>query len=77
MPRLEIEKFFSAYRNEERKWVEDSPEYQLAIKRGKITTALEIASVLIAYFDSGNHSQKKKDIKRIFKKEFPEIELLN
>jgi hypothetical protein len=73
----EIGRFFAAYSDKQRKWVERSSEYQMALKRGKTGTALEIASVVISYFDSGDYNQMRYDIKRIFKKEFPKIEIPN
>jgi hypothetical protein len=73
----EIERFFAAHSIKQRKWVERSSEYQFALKRGKTVTALEIASVVISYLDSGDYNQMRYDIKRILKKEFPEIEISN
>jgi hypothetical protein len=46
-PEEEIERFFSVYPKDWRKWVELSEEYQLAIKRGNTTAALEIAAVIL------------------------------
>jgi len=67
----EIERFFAVYPDKLRKRVERSSEYQFALKRGKTVTALEIASVVISYFDSGDYNQMRYDITRILKKEFP------
>jgi hypothetical protein len=70
-PNNELERFFSAYPPHFRKRAENSSEYQYAIEKGKITTALEIASVIMS--DSPDYYEKKRDIQRILKKEFPEI----
>lgn len=70
-PDEEIEQFFSKYSIEDRKYVERSSEYQFAINRGKNITALEIASVLLSY--EMHPREQDRDIRRIFKKEFPEI----
>jgi hypothetical protein len=70
-PEEEIERFFSRYSIEDRKYIERSSEYRLAIKRGKTVTALEIASVLLS--NSLHPREQDRDIRRIFKKEFPEI----
>jgi hypothetical protein len=69
-PEDEIERFFSAYPEHLRKNVERSWEYQLALKNGKITTALEIAAVMVT---GQSHSEIKQGAAIIFKKEFPEI----
>jgi hypothetical protein len=67
----EIERFFAAYPDHLRPWVEHSEEYQLAIKRGKITAAIEIASVIVT--STGDYYKMKRDIGRIMEKEFPEL----
>src|ERR1700685_3042259 len=74
---VEIGRFFAAYSDKQRKWVERSSEYQFALKHGKTVTALKIASVVISYLDSGDYNQMKYDIKQILKREFPKIEIPN
>ena len=70
----EIERFFALYSAKQRKWVEISSEYQIAVKRGKTITALEIAAVIVSSQDPG---QCRRDVRLIFKKEFPEIDISN
>ena len=73
----DIERFFAAYSIKERKWVEKSSEYQIAVKLGETTAAPEIAAVVISYFHSPNYRQMKRDMALILKKEFPEIDIPN
>jgi len=61
----------NTYSARSREWVESYPEYQFALKRGKITKALEIAAVILS--DMFKSHERKRDIDRIMKKEFPEI----
>jgi hypothetical protein len=71
-PEEEIERFFASYHEGARTRVEGRWQYKYALKHGKITTALEIAAVMLS--DYWDRKEEQRNITRIFKKEFPEVE---
>jgi len=74
-PEEEIDRFFAAYPEGSRERVVGRWEYKYALQRGKITTALEIAAALLT--DYWNRHDEKRAVAKIFKKEFPEVEIPN
>jgi hypothetical protein len=70
----EIERFFKNVSDRDRKWVESWEEYQIALRRGKPETALEIASALL--FGSGftRGLEYQKEVNRILYKTFPDLQ---
>ncbi|MEI9863554.1 MAG: hypothetical protein WDN00_03160 [Limisphaerales bacterium] len=67
----EVDRFFAGYSERDKELVEFRQEYHYALKKGKTTTALEIAAIAIT--DSLTLKEIERDIERIMKKEFPEI----
>jgi hypothetical protein len=66
---LEIERFFKGYSAKARKLVEDCKEYQMALRAGKVTMALEIAAVEVL---GELYGARKEQFKKILRPYFPD-----
>jgi hypothetical protein len=67
----ELECFLKGYSDWERRWLEGFEEYQIAVRAGKMTTAMEIACAVL--LSSSSVSEISRDVKRIFQQAFPEL----
>jgi hypothetical protein len=71
---IEIDRFFKGYSAENRKEVESWSEYQMALRAGKVTMALEVASVILeSYLPHGfQHGRIREQFRKILGPYFPD-----
>ncbi|SPE54957.1 hypothetical protein SBV1_200012 [Verrucomicrobia bacterium] len=62
-----LESFFKGFSQHERQYVETWSEYQNAIKRGEINTAIEVASIILL------NNLGYRETKAILRKHFPDL----
>jgi hypothetical protein len=66
-PESELERFFKDFSQRDRKYVEGWTEYQNAVKDGRITTAIEVASIILL------NNLGARETKAILRKHFPDL----